>query len=86
MAQFRVRPLGHGWSQTALPDGAGRGKEQLLALFADALRTVPELREFPREVDAYDVWAAGDGIAVYHEDVDQPVFRAEPVRADGQGR
>ncbi|WP_424892164.1 hypothetical protein [Streptomyces sp. XH2] len=86
MATFRVRPLGHGWSRTALPDGANSAQEQLVTLFFDALETVPELRDLPRDPDVYDVRTVGDGIAVYHPDVYQHVFRAEPVRADGQRR
>lgn len=87
MATFRVRPLGHGWSRVALPDGtSSTPREQLLTLFFNALETVPELRGLPRELDAYDVQVVGRGIAVYHPDVDQHVFRAEFARADNQER
>ncbi|GAA1236348.1 hypothetical protein ACFV3R_33025 [Streptomyces sp. NPDC059740] len=86
MATFRVRPLGHGWSRVALPDGTSSTHEQLLTLFFNALETVPELRGLPRELDAYDVQVLGRAIAVYHPDVDQHVFRAEFAHADDQER
>ena len=86
MTKFRTRPLGHGWSITAAPDDAGSREEQLLALFVRALETVPELSRLPRGLDPYDVRWVGSGVAIYHPDVDFPVFRAEFVAVDGPGQ
>ncbi|RLU82593.1 hypothetical protein CTZ27_30205 [Streptomyces griseocarneus] len=79
MPKVRIRPLGHLWS-TVTVSGNADESEQFLSLFSDALRTVPELRGFPRDLDEYAVFWTRRQMSVYHESVEGgAVFLAKPA-------
>ncbi|MFI6689480.1 DUF4262 domain-containing protein [Streptomyces sp. NPDC050485] len=78
MADIRMRVLGRSWERTTVSADAGRREEVLIALFLRAMEIVPELRALPDDLEAYTVRWDGEGMSVYHPDVEQAVFRAEP--------
>lgn len=77
MADIRLRFLGHPWERTTVSADVGR-EELYIALFLRAMETVPELRALPSDLDAYTVRWDGEEVSVYHPDVEQVVFRAQP--------
>ncbi|WP_327740421.1 DUF4262 domain-containing protein (plasmid) [Streptomyces nojiriensis] len=78
MTGIRMRFLGHPWERTTVSVDVGRREEVFIALFLRALEAVPELRAMPDDLDAYTVRWDGEGVSVYHPDVEQAIFRAEP--------
>ncbi|MFD8727816.1 DUF4262 domain-containing protein [Streptomyces sp. NPDC059611] len=78
MANILVRFLGHPWELTSISADAGDIEEVFVALFLRAMETVPEVRALPGDLGAYTARWDGDEVALYHPDVGQAVFRAQP--------
>ncbi|WP_307839660.1 DUF4262 domain-containing protein [Streptomyces sp. MBT49] len=79
MADIRMRFLGHPWERTTVPADSGTPEEVFIALFLRAMETVPELRALPGDLETYTVRWDGDEASIYHPDVEQVVFRAQPA-------
>ncbi|MFD6967375.1 DUF4262 domain-containing protein [Streptomyces sp. NPDC059949] len=82
MADIRMRALGHPWERTTVSGDLDRRRKVFLMLFFRALGDVPELSGLPEELEAYDVRWDGEGLSIFHPDVEQAVFRAEPLPGD----
>ena len=76
---IRMRSLGHAWERTTVSADAGKREELFVALFLRAMETVPELRALPDDLEAYTVRWDGEEVSIYHPEVDQAVFRAQPA-------
>lgn len=80
MADIRIRFLGHPWERTTVVADAGHD-ELFIALFLRAMETIPELRALPTDLQAYTVRWVGEEMLIYHPEVEQAVFRAQPALA-----
>ncbi|WP_234315848.1 DUF4262 domain-containing protein [Streptomyces sp. NRRL F-5527] len=78
MADIRMRSLGHPWERTTVAADAGGHEDLFIALFFRAMETVPELRSLPGDLEAYTVRWDGEELSIFHPDVEQAVFRAQP--------
>ncbi|MGC0379802.1 DUF4262 domain-containing protein [Streptomyces sp. SAI-129] len=78
MADIRMRVLGHPWERTTVSTDAGSREELFIALFLRAMETVPELLALPGDLEAYTVRWDGEEVSIFHPDVEQAIFRAQP--------